>query len=417
MNRKLGLSSPPKPVFDSPDRMSNPYRSTIKPVSIESIVGECASGAAGDYQIGAEYIYTYRGSQQTFMQYRRVVELYLAWTWLIHGKPLGESHRQDVEQFLEFCMKPPESWVGKTRQARFVQDGGSRVPNPKWKPFFSGNRKGGARNATLDTCFKVLGSFFGYLAEEEYIPRSPMTGMRQRSKFLRSQQNARRPRTLSTDQWNCVLETAERMADSEPQNHERTLFMLSAMFCMYLRISEFTGSARWQPAMGHFFKDSHGRWWFNTVSKGNKERNVAVCGDMLKALKRYRRSRKLPALPMPGESAALVHCNKRAGSIGKTRIRQLCKEVFMEAARSMRIANRAEDANTLESITPHWLRHTGISFDVPHRPLHHIRDDAGHSSIKTTNSYIEVALAERHSSGVQKPIRMVLGLSGDGSHV
>ncbi len=56
---------------------------------------------------------------------------------------------------------------------------------------------------------------------------------------------------------------------------------------MYLRISELTASSRWAPVMGDFLRDTDNNWWFKTVKKGNKARQIAVSNDMLKALKHY----------------------------------------------------------------------------------------------------------------------------------
>ena len=58
-----------------------------------------------------------------------------------------------------------------------------------------------------------------------------------------------------------------------------------------------------------------------------------------------------------------------------------------------------EDAQDLKESTVHWLRHTGISNDVKMRPREHVRDDAGHASMATTDRYIESDERERHATG------------------
>lgn len=58
----------------------------------------------------------------------------------------------------------------------------------------------------------------------------------------------------------------------------------------------------------------------------------------------------------------------------------------------------------LQTATVHWLRHTGISDDVKHRPREHVRDDAGHNSGATTDKYIDVELQERHRSAKKKSL-------------
>ena len=47
---------------------------------------------------------------------------------------------------------------------------------------------------------------------------------------------------------------------------------------MYLRISELAASKRWMPKMNDFARDSDNNWWFTTVGKGNKQRQIAVRG-------------------------------------------------------------------------------------------------------------------------------------------
>lgn len=45
-------------------------------------------------------------------------------------------------------------------------------------------------------------------------------------------------RRISILEWEYVIETAEKMADENPEQHERTLFLMNCLFAMYLRISE-----------------------------------------------------------------------------------------------------------------------------------------------------------------------------------
>ncbi len=67
--------------------------------------------------------------------------------------------------------------------------------------------------------------------------------------------------------------------------------------------------------------------------------------------------------------------------------------------------NHNDEADALKEATVHWLRHTGISEDVKHRPREHVRDDAGHGSGAITDRYIDVNLKDRHQSARQKVIK------------
>lgn len=77
---------------------------------------------------------------------------------------------------------------------------------------------------------------------------------------------------------------------------------------------------------------------------------------------------------------------------------------FDKAMEKLKQDNLHEEAEALLEATVHWLRHTGISDDVKHRPREHVRDDAGHGSSTITDKYIDIELRERHRSAKNKPI-------------
>lgn len=84
---------------------------------------------------------------------------------------------------------------------------------------------------------------------------NPVALIRQKSKFIRKDQNKKIVRRISTLEWEYVIETAEFMANEQPEKHERTLFLMNCLFAMYLRISELVADERSSPVMGDFKKD------------------------------------------------------------------------------------------------------------------------------------------------------------------
>ncbi len=159
--------------------------------------------------------------------------------------------------------------------------------------------------------------------------------------------------------------------------------------------------------MGDFFKDSDDHWWFKTIGKGNKVRQIAVSDAMLNALQHYRQNHlKLSPLPDLNEKTPLIHNlkNKNKSITNEDVIRDLVQTCFDEAAYVLESQGKKEEANGLRNATVHWLRHTGISEDVKHRPREHVRDDAGHSSGAITDKYIDVELRERAKSARIKTI-------------
>lgn len=400
----MSVRKSPAPFFDTLEEMPNPYKSPVRDVS--HLLCDSSEDAVADYQYASEFIYSYRGSADTFGTYRREIEHFLHWCWLVRKKSLKAISREDFESYVEFARNPPAKWTGKRNVARFVVKDGLRVPNPDWRPYVSAGSEYVLSQSALQSQFSVLSSFFNFLIQENYAAANPVAKMRQKSKFLRGRQGQARIRRLSPLQWEFVIEAAEKMAEEKPAVHERTLFVMKVLFALYLRISELVETPRWQPQMGHFQLDQEGNWWFLTVGKGNKEREISVSDAMLEALKRYRRSRGLSSLPAPGESSPLIRRNRGGGGVTSTRqIRRIVQQCFDRAIARMRSEGFEEEADRLAEATVHWLRHTGISEDVKHRPREHVRDDAGHGSSAITDRYIDVERTERHATARHKRIQ------------
>lgn len=384
---------------------------------------DCQPKLAGvwrqDYAHAKDFLLSYRGSLDTFNSYRRDIERFLQWCHLRANKSLKQIHRAEFEAFLDFCQKPLKSWIALKVEKRFIEKNGARAPNPKWRPFVVKISKTDAKagkqpdrnNYALSekafrALFAVISSFYSYLIQEEYTLINPAVLIRQKSKYFRKHQTTAPIRRLSELQWGYVIETAELMAEENQEQYARTLFIMNALYGMYLRISELTVTERWTPTMGDFHRDSEGRWWFVTVGKGNKERKISVSTAMLNALKAYRKTLKLPALPSPNEQTPILAKHNDGKPLKSTRyIRELVQNCFDYACERLICDNQQEEADQLAVATVHWLRHTGISDDVKIRPREHVRDDAGHSSSQVTDKYIDIELHERHRTAKRKRIK------------
>ena len=371
-----------------------------------------------DFTHTLNFLKSYNGSLGTFNSYRREAERLLQWCWLIKEATLPELKRDDIEQYIRFCQNPPVSWIALKKVHRFIEKEGLRTPNPEWRPFVATISKSARRigestspaqfslsQGAVQEIFAILSTLFNFLIAEEYILSNPVALIRQKSKFVRKRQQNAPIRRLSLVQWDAVLRAADVLAAENPEMHERTRFILSLLYGMYLRISEVVASDRWVPTMNDFAKDSSGHWWFTTVGKGNKERQIAVSEAMLASLVRWRQFLGLTALPSPADNFPLIPRMRGNGPMSDTApIRRLVQLCFDHAAAQLRQQNLTEEADHLGSATVHWLRHTGISEDVKMRPREHVRDDAGHSSSATTDRYIDVELQARHQSAQKKKI-------------
>jgi site-specific recombinase XerD len=409
----------PTPFFDTLEYLDSTQDTQLSQITSLLPSDIAAKDVIADYKHTCSFLQAYRGSAETFKSYRREIERLLQWAWFLQMKPLKELRRNDIETFLEFCQAPHKDWIGVKHVPRFINQQGLRVANSLWRPFIATVTKKAHRDgqlpdeksytlsqSALQAIFAVLSSFFNYLEQEEYTFGNPIAQIRQKSKFLRKHHGKKTIRRLSELQWVYIIETAEQMANENPAQHERTLFIMNALFAMYLRISELAASERWIPQMGHFYKDMDNNWWFKTVGKGNKERDISVSNAMLESLKRYRISLGFSSLPSPGEATPLVPKTLGKGPVEGTRhIRKIVQQCFDKAIERLTQDNFKEDAEMLMAATVHWLRHTGISEDVKTRPREHVRDDAGHSSSAITDQYIDIELRARHASAKKKLIK------------
>ena len=403
----------PAPIFDNLNHMPNPFKQRNFTAGIE------VTGADVDYEYALKFLYSYRDSTATFNAYRRELERLLQWAWYIEKMSILRFRREHLEDFIRFCQNPPQAWIGTKNVARFINLENKRQVNAEWRPFVVSVPKSKFKDgstpdkkaflpseAAVKATFTALSSFYRFLYEESLVPSNPVSLIRQKSKFISKSQNVAPVRRISNLQWDYVIETAELLAADDPVRFERTLFVMMCLFTMYLRVSELVADERSTPVMGDFRKDHDGNWWFHVRGKGNKTRTIAVCNEMLKALKRYRKTLGLTALPTPDDKTPLVAKNIGTGPIESTRlIRILVQECFDAAYDRMQNDELEEDGAELRAATVHWLRHTGISEDVKFRPREHVRDDAGHSSMATTDRYIESDLRERHRSNKYKQVR------------
>lgn len=403
----------PQPLFDTLEKISESQALVfqyIESLGIPDAKKEC--------ELCIEFLKSYANSKDTFTAYRRETERLLHWTWLVCKKSLKEMTRNDVRDYLQFVNQPPKSWMTTKIVNRFIDEAdGLRKPNPEWRPFVAKASKIARRhgkepnkadyqlsNKSIQAIFAILSSMFTFLQQEEYLDINPISLVRQKKGYIQRQQTRLVTRKLSKVQWMYVITTAEEMAKAEPQ-HERTLFLMSTFYLLGLRISELAYSPERMATMGSFSPDKRGLWWYTTLGKGNKIRDVAVPDELLAALKRYRESLNLPPLPHREEATPLFPKLKGKQGLGARQIRNIVQSVFDQAILKLQSAGKIDEAEDLATATVHWLRHTAISSEVEYRPREHIRDDVGHENPATMDKYIDIDRVARHQSAKSKKLK------------
>jgi len=417
----------PKPLFDSLTQIEQQIKhyqhinnAIVFKQWLQSIFNlthnKLPKTATMDYKQVILFLYCYRGNADTFYSYRRELERLTQWCWFIRKRSIVKLKNTDLENFIDFCLQPPKRWIATKIVARFIDVKGQRKPNPVWRPFVVKISKKSHKEGNIPDkkdfvfsqqgikiLFNILSSFYSYLVQEKIITTNPISQIRQKNRYIRKEQTFKVIRRLSKIQWHTVIKTAVKMAEQNPELHERTLFIMNILYGMYLRISELSSTLRWSPKMCDFFRDPNGDWWFKTVGKSNKARQIAVSGAMLKALKRWRVHLGLPVFPTPNDRTPLLPKQIGKGPMTSTRaIRIIVQNCFDEAIKQLNEQKLLDEAEILRSATVHWLRHTG-EYQMMLK-LGRENMLAGHSSGSITDQYIDVELQERAASAKKKVI-------------
>ncbi|MEH6578853.1 MAG: site-specific integrase [Amphritea sp.] len=420
---------PAMPLFDAIDHLEdgnavvNQYLANVTMTQVDD--------AALIYEYAVDWLLEQRFSENNYKTYRSELTTFLHWAFDAEGVSVADITRRVLVRYIDYCSKPPAALIAYRNVAQFVlnKDLGERQPNSLWRPFLGKKRDGIEQpykitDKALKTKLAILSSFFAYLINEEYTERNPAMVLMKNGRFKSAAQSQvmheddEEIRSFSELQWSYVIATAEKLASHDPDEHERTLFLISLMYGCYLRISEAAARPGFSPVMGQFRRDSKtGVWGFHIPrSKGGKKRTVAVSNQLLKALKRYRRYLSLSQLPIPNEDAPLFVRHRAAGrgrdagllnaNLGIRQLREEINAVFSKAADAAHKDGLEQDALEMRQMTPHSIRHTGISHDINlnNRPLSHVQADAGHDSIDTTSQYLHTTRVERHESAAGKPL-------------
>lgn len=401
-----------RPLLDTIEHLSETLPSTL-----DYLRSHSNEASIHELTLCTEFLKSYANSADTFTAYRREVERLLQWAWFVVKKSLKELNRNDIRDYLQFIQSPPHTWIAKKSVNRFIEKLGQREPNLEWRPFVLKTSKIAKRlgkiidksmyqlsNKSIEAIFATLSSLFTFLQQEEYLDVNPVALIRQKKGYIQRQQIRKVTRKLSQCQWHSVITAAEKMAE-ENMIHQRTLFLMTAFYLLGVRISELAFTQDRMALMGNFAPDKRGLWWFTTVGKGNKMRDIAVPDALLQALKKYRETLGLPPLPSRSEVTPLLPKLKGKRGLGTRQIRNIVQSVFDRAILDLQSKNHMDEAADLATATVHWLRHTAISNEIEYRPREHIRDDVGHENANTMDKYIDIDRVARHQSAQGKKLK------------
>ena len=355
--------------------------------SNRSTLGHAQIAAQTDVDALKAWLARFLDTRTTFDSYRKESERLLLWATIELQKPLSSLTHEDLLVYQRFLgnPQPADRWVMKAgrKWSRF---------EPDWRPFAGPLAPTSQRQAII-----ILNTMFSWLVNAGYLAGNPLSLSRQRQRKAKP----RITRFLDDELWREVkttIETMPRETDREREHYFRVRWLFSLLYLCGLRISEVI-----QNSMGGFFvrRDSEGedRWWLEITGKGDKTRLVPATAELMVELTRYRRENGLAPFPLPGELTPLLQpIGGKQRSLTRSAVHLIVKEVFSQTA--ARIRERGSEferlANLVEDASAHWMRHTAGSNMADTMDLRNVRDNLGHSSIATTNTYLHTEDDQRH---------------------
>lgn len=326
----------------------------------------------------------------TFNNYRKEAERLLLWATVTLRKPVSSLVHEDLLLYQHFLADPQPA-------TQWIMPGGRKVArsHPDWRPF-AGPLAPSSRRLTVI----ILNSMFSWLAAAGYLAGNPLSLSRQRARKAKP----RITRYLDDQAWSEVKQTIDALPRETPREREHYLrlrWLFSLLYLCGLRISEVT-----ENTMGGFFcrHDNTGqeRWWLEVTGKGDKTRIIPATHELMTELARYRATKSYAPIPLADETTPLLlPIGKQTRALTRAAVHTMVKQVFKAAAARIRAQGPESEARAqrVEQASAHWLRHTAGSHMANNAvDLRHVRDNLGHASISTTNTYLHSSDDERHDS-------------------
>jgi integrase len=326
--------------------------------------------------------------QTTFNTYRKEAERLLLWCTLQLGKPLSSLTHEDWLVYKLFLRAPQPA-------TRWVAAAGRKYPrtDPRWRPFAGPLSASSQRQAGV-----ILNALFSWLVNAGYLAGNPLALSRERKRRAAP----RITRYLDDDLWlevKATVDSLPRETPRERQHYFRLRWLVTLCYVCGLRISEIAANS-----MGGFFRrrdqDGEERWWLEVLGKGDKLRIIPATNELMVELARYRRELAHPPYPVHGESTPLLlPIGGKPRPLTRGGVHEILKAVFAKTSERLRARGPefTPSAERVMQASAHWLRHTAGSHMANNNvDLRHVRDNLGHESISTTNTYLHSGDRERH---------------------
>ncbi|MBM7703725.1 tyrosine-type recombinase/integrase [Metabacillus iocasae] len=195
------------------------------------------------------------------------------------------------------------------------------------------------------------------------------------------QKNRTEFRELSEREAKVIVQGLERVVRST--KYQRQYQMRNRLIGQLLYLSGLRSSELLSLNWGSFREDRRGNVIADVIGKGKKERTIPIFQEVKESLMDYRQSFDESTTFHPFDTTPLFYRIKDYYRTGQKE-----RLSYTTLYRAVKSAVYYVQANP--SISPHWFRHSFITNSLANDvPLAVVKQVVGHSSIATTNVYLE----------------------------
>ncbi len=353
--------------------------------------------AQNDLEAIGSWLTARAANANTRSQYKKEAERFLLWITMERNKALSSALAEDASAYYrwleELGRADDKTWEShwKLPQATWIGPKNAPRLSETWKPF-NGPLSPASRKAAT-TAVRLL---FSFLTKTNYLRSNPFDQVSSKIRLLSGEgaPKAFADRSLSSRQWDEILEHLEAMPESIAKSRMRVILHLGKGLGM--RASEMI-----QARTGWIAERRIGDEEIpviEIVGKGDKVRRLPLSKEAIAAINRYLARRGLQNVFQCASNTPLLVSlggNKKTatGNLSRSGLYKALTSFFSEVALTVEKKSPA-DAEKLRASSTHWLRHTFAMSALKSMDINIVQTAMGHASIGTTSRYLAPEEAE-----------------------
>lgn len=345
--------------------------------------------AGNDHQAIESWLATKAGSPNTARAYRKEAERLLLWAVIERQKALSDLTVEDCAAYRDWLSilgrTNPQQWPFRISQSEWIGSRNTPRFSPAWRPF-----DGPLSAASVRQALTIVSSLFEWLVRVQYCAFNPWDAVgRKPAASTDTPEDVELTRVFSTGQWGYLMTFLDTLPADDATSRLR--FVLPFAQTTGLRLSELVDAS-----IGRLYtmplKEGLGvRWMLKVLGKGGKWRAVPLSNPVMDRLREYLAHRGLDPDPLanPPETPLISRLGSQEPVTGSALYKTL-RTVFHQAAESLAVDGKDQEAKTFRRATVHWLRHTcGAHLASSGVPVNLVQKLLGHASLATTSIYTE----------------------------